>query len=387
VDDILQSIPDRAMRMWKVIAIISIIIFTQTAAADDLKDSSASPHYPSLVASLRAQSAVDFCGETVPLEIQDIRERLEKEMLLTLADRAQVILWMKRSPRFMPIIEKMLAEYDLPDDLKYVAIAESALRPHVGSPAGAIGFWQFMRATARNYGLAVNSDMDERRNIFKSTLAAIGYFDDLYADLGSWTLAAAAFNMGEEGLKSEILLQKTNDYHRLYLPLETQRYIFRIISAKLILQNPQKYGFQLTEKDLYPPLEFDQVEVHCAQRTPIRLIAQAAGTYFKKIKDLNPDIRGYYLPEGTHAVLVPKGAAPDFYARYEKAFTEWQENPDRQIHVVKPGDNLSSIAAFYKVPLPAILIWNGLNPRKHIHPNDRLIIYSPIRIPEEEKPE
>lgn len=373
--------------MWKVIAIISITIFTQAAIAEELNESPALPGYPSLIDSLRTQSAVDFCGETVPLEIQDIRERLEKEMLLTLADRPQVILWLKRAPRFLPIIEKMLAERNLPDDLKYVAIAESALRPHVGSPAGAIGFWQFMHATARNYGLAVNSDIDERRNIYKSTRAAIAYFEDLYADLGSWTLAAAAFNMGEEGLKSEILLQKTNDYHRLYLPLETQRYIFRIISAKLILKNPHKYGFQLTEEDLYPPLEFDQVEIQCTQRTPIRLIAQAAGTYFKKIKDLNPDIRGYYLPQGTHPILVPRGAAQNFYTRYEKAFREWQENPDRQVYVVKPGDNLYSIAAFYQVPLPAILIWNDLDPRKHIHPDDQLIIYSPIRIPEEERPE
>jgi membrane-bound lytic murein transglycosylase D len=153
------------------------------------------------------------------------------------------------------------------------------------------------------------------------------------------------------------------------------------------LENPHKYGFQLNEEDLYPPLEFDEVEVHCTQRTPIRLIAQAAGTYFKKIKDLNPDIRGYYLPEGTHPILVPKGAAQDFYTRYEEAITEWQKNPDRQIYVVKPGDNLYSIAAFYQVPLPAILIWNDLDPSKHIHPNDRLIIYSPIRVPEEERPE
>ena len=337
--------------------------------------------YPSLIKSIQFQEPIDFCGESVPLENQEVRERLEKEMLLTLADRPQVILWLKRSHRFMPLIEKELAANGLPDDLKYVAIAESALRPHAGSTAGAIGFWQFMQTTGRKYGLSVNAAIDERRSIYKSTRAAIAYLKFLYEEFQSWTLAAAAYNMGEEGLKSEMLLQEMNDYYRLYLPLETQRYIPRIISAKLILLNPEKYGFKLIEDDYYPPYEFDEVIVRCDQRTPIRLVAQAAGTYFKQIKDLNPDIRGHYLPAGSHAILLPKGSGDGFKERFDKAVAGWQKNPDKHVYTVKAGDNLSSIAKRFQVPLRALLVWNDLKGRHHIHPGDRLIIYKVVEAP------
>ena len=128
--------------------------------------------FPSLSARLHIDQPLDFCGETVQLDSRDVLERLEKELLLTLWDRPQVVLWIKRSGRYLPIIEKMLAANDLPADLKYIAIVESALRPHAGSRKGAIGFWQFMDATARKYGLIVNSEKDERRNIFLSTEAA-----------------------------------------------------------------------------------------------------------------------------------------------------------------------------------------------------------------------
>jgi hypothetical protein len=339
--------------------------------------------YPSLLKSIQFQEPIDFCGESVPLENQEVRERLEKEMLLTLADRPQVILWLKRSRRFMPLIEKELAANGLPEDLKYVAIAESALRPHAGSTAGAIGFWQFMQTTGRKYGLSVNAAIDERRSIYKSTRAAIAYFKFLHEEFQSWTLAAAAYNMGEEGLKSEMLFQEVNDYYRLYLPLETQRYIPRIISAKLILLNPEKYGFKLNEDDYYRPFEFDEIIVRCDQRTPIRLVAQAAGTYFKQIKDLNPDIRGHYLPAGSHAILLPKGSADGFKERFDKAVAGWQKNPDKHVYTVKAGDNLSSIAERFQVPLRALLVWNDLKTSHHIHPGDRLIIYKMVEAPEE----
>ncbi|MGD8970436.1 MAG: transglycosylase SLT domain-containing protein [Desulfobacterales bacterium] len=354
--------------------------FVQAAGPESLAEENG---YPSLIKSIQFREPIDFCGEAVPLENQEVRERLEKEMLLTLADRPQVILWLKRSHRFMPLIEKELAANGLPEDLKYVAIAESALRPHAGSTAGAIGFWQFMQTTGRKYGLSVNAAIDERRSIYKSTRAAIAYLTFLHEEFQSWTLAAAAYNMGEEGLRSEMLLQEVNDYYRLYLPLETQRYIPRIISAKLILLNPQKYGFKLIEDDYYPPYEFDDVIVRCDQRTPIRLVAQAAGTHFKQIKDLNPDIRGHYLPAGSHAILLPKGSGDGFKERFDKAVAGWQKNPDKHVYTVKAGDNLSSIAERFQVPLRALLVWNDLKGRHHIHPGDRLIIYKVVEAPPE----
>jgi len=367
------------MQKYLRLLLITVGVLMSTFALAAGPDSPADEDgYPSLLKSIQFKGPIDFCGESVPLENQEVRERLEKEMLLTVADRPQVILWLKRSHRFMPLIEKELAANGLPEDLKYVAIAESALRPHAGSTAGAIGFWQFMQTTGRKYGLSVNAAIDERRSIYKSTRAAIGYFKFLHEEFQSWTLAAAAYNMGEEGLKSEMLLQEVNEYYRLYLPLETQRYIPRIISAKLILLNPEKYGFKLIEDDYYPPYEFDEIIVRCDQRTPIRLVAQAAGTYFKQIKDLNPDIRGHYLPAGSHAILIPKGSGDGFKERFDKAVAGWQKNPDKHVYTVKAGDNLSSIAERFQVPLRALLIWNDLKSRHHIHPGDRLIIYKVV---------
>ncbi|MCD4717333.1 MAG: transglycosylase SLT domain-containing protein [Desulfobacterales bacterium] len=333
-------------------------------------------NFPSLISSLKVDTPIEFCGEEVPIKRQEIRERLEKELLLSLWDRPQVILWLKRSSRYLPHIEQMLKKNGMPDDLKYVAIAESAFRPHAGSSKGAMGFWQFMVGTGRKYGLVINEDIDERRNIFASTAAAIQYFKELHKKFRSWTLAAAAYNMGEEGLMSEILEQDTGDYYNLYLPLETQRYIFRVLSVKLILYDPEKYGFNLTEKDYYPPLTFDQVQVKCLQETPIRVIAQAGKTHFKVIKDLNPEIRGYYITKGNHNILIPKGASKGFQARYQGYVEKFFVAQKERVYIVKKGDNLSSIAERFGIPLVTLIIWNRIDIKRPIHPGDRLIIYT-----------
>jgi hypothetical protein len=353
-----------------------LIILTGTGIAFAQEPGMPSPSaWPSLMASVRITEPIDFCGEPVAIDRREVRERLEKEMLLTIWDRPQVVLWIKRTTRYLPIIEKMLSENKMPDDLKYVAIAESALRPHVGSSKGAIGFWQFLESTGQKYGLRINAEIDERRNIFASTLAAINYFKDLYQMLNSWTLAAAAFNMGELGLQAEIVSQKANDFYQLYLPLETQRYIFRIISAKIILSDPQRFGFEFTDQDLYSPLSFDRIHVECFQDTPIYIVAQAANTHFKAIKDLNPELRGYFLTAGMHSLLIPRGAANGFYARFKERVQQWVAENQERVYVVKEGDNLTVIAERFNVPLPALLIWNRLDGKKAIHPGDRIVIY------------
>jgi len=331
---------------------------------------------PALMAGVRITGSLEFCGEPVSLEDPENRERMEKELLLTIWDRPQVALWIKRSPRYLPLIEKVLKENGLPDDLKYIAIVESALRPHAGSRKGAIGFWQFMDSTGRRYGLKIDSEKDERRNIFYSTQAAIAYFKDLYEEFGSWTLAAAAYNMGEQGLQSEVLAQKTNNFYHLYLPLETQRYIFRILSAKLVLSHPQRFGFQYSPEDLYPPLRFERIKVECFQETPILIVAQAAGTHFKAIKDLNPEIRGHYLAAGSHSILIPEGTSEKFHANFDRLIDQWVSEKQERVYVVKQGDNLSNIAERFNVPLPALIIWNRLENKKHIHPGDRLVIHA-----------
>ena len=361
----------------RIIPVIFLIIaFGATPALSENPTAPEPTRMPSLISAVRISEPLDFCGEPMDPDVLKNRERLEKELLLTIWDRPQVALWIKRSARYMPLIQQMLKKNNMPDDIKYIAIVESALRPHVGSRKGAIGFWQFIDSTGRRYGLQIDAEKDERRNIFASTRAAIAYFKDLYEDLGSWTLAAAGYNMGEEGLKSEILAQKTDDFYRLYLPLETQRYVFRILSAKLILTNPQKYGFNYTREDLFAPLEFDRIKIECFQDTPIQIIAQAADTYFKVIKDLNPEIRGHYIAAGNHTILIPRGSSAGFRERYKELVDQWQANKKERVYVVKEGDNLSNIAERFNVPLKALIIWNRLEKKRHIYPGDRLVIHS-----------
>lgn len=343
------------------------------------------PAADNLPALVRLSTPLNFCGEPVPLQAPDVRERLERELLISLGNRPQVILWIKRSARYLPHIEKVLKDKGMPDDLKYLAIAESALRIHARSVKGATGIWQFMEATALKYQLKVSDRRDERLGFFAATGAALNYLKDLHALFGSWTLAAAAYNMGESGLKSEMLVQKIDNYYRLYLPLETQRYIFRILSVKLILSDPAKYGFRLTAGDLYAPDSFDSIEITLPRDTPIQLIAEAAKTDFKIIKDSNPEIRGYYLPEGTCRLLIPSGSADGFQGRFTTLFNQWLADREKHVYVVKEGDSLSTIAECFAVPLQALLIWNRLSTKERIHSGDRLIIF-PNRIPSGQAP-
>lgn len=324
-----------------------------------------------------------FCGEPVPFELQEVRERFEKEILLSSWDRPQVMLWLKRSSRYFPYIEEILKENGMPDDLKYIAVAESALRPNIRSKKGAVGYWQFISSTGKRYGLAVNQKKDERRNFFISTQAAITYLKDLYGILGSWTLAAAAYNMGEEGLLAEIHEQERNDFYKLYLPEETQRYIFRILSIKLIMENPAKYGFNIKDKDYYPPISFDTYIIESSYKIPLMLIAKAANTTFKTIKNLNPEIKGHFLEKGTHNINIPKTGSDDFISCYNLLLENFLSEKNNNIYIVKRGDTLYSIARKHNVPLLSIAIWNNLNKGLHIKQGDRLIIYPKETMPDE----
>lgn len=330
---------------------------------------------PALLPLLKISEPLYFCGEKVPLEVRDVRERLEKELLLSLWDRPQVILWLKRACRYMPTIEQMLKEAGVPDDLKYVAVAESALRPHVGSPKGALGFWQFMAGSALKWGLVVDRRIDQRRNLRLSTRAAIRYFEHLYSQTGNWTLAAAAYNMGEGGLVAESIEQDTRNYYRLYLPLETQRFIFRILAIKQIFSDPDRYGFHLAASDCYPPIDAGEIQVDCFEEVPIQLAARAAGTDFKALKDLNPEIRGHYLAPGSHTLLIPRAGVKGFPKRFQTMVKEYAETFQRRIYIVQKGDSLSTIAEKYDIPLAALIIWNRIDLNHPIHPGDRLVIH------------
>jgi hypothetical protein len=328
-----------------------------------------------LINGLKIDKPLTFCNETVPLNDIEIRERMERELLYAMEHNGEIISWLKRASRFFPHIEKVLKKNSMPDDLKYITIAESALKPLATSNKGAVGYWQFIEATGTRYGMEIDNGIDERRNFFSSTDAAIAYLKDLYAIFGSWTLAAAAYNMGEEGLKAEMLMQGVNNYYQLYLPQETQRYIFRILSAKIIMSNPKKYGFYLSQEDLYQPLELDEVEIFNNQPLPINIVARAAKTYFKAIKDLNPHIKGYYIPAGKRKIMIPQGAANGFSERYKEALEQWKTEKRESIYLIKKGDSLPGIASHFKVPVKAIMIWNGITAGKKILPGDKLYIF------------
>jgi hypothetical protein len=330
----------------------------------------------SLINALKISEPLTFCNEPVPLSDPDVKERLERELLVSLDNSDDVILWLKRANRYFPHIEKVLKNNSLPDDLKYIVIAESSLKPLATSNKGAVGFWQFIENTGVKYGMKINNDIDERRNFFTSTEAATAYLKDLYALFGSWTLAAAAYNMGEEGLKTEMLVQKVNNYYQLYLNQETQRYVFRILAAKIIMSNPKKYGYYLTEGDLYKPVQFDRVEITANQPVPIHIIAQAAMTYFKVIKDLNPHIKNYYLPAGKYNLLLPKDTASGFSERYENLLKQWLDEKEKAVYTVKKGDNLPTIAKRFNVSVKAIMIWNGISNAKDVSSGDKLFIFS-----------
>ena len=272
-------------------------------------------------------SPLSLCGEKVPLERQDVWEMMDQAFVLSVYNQEQVILWLKRANRYFPHIEKRLRERKMPDDLKYVAVVESSLRTYAVSSAKASGPWQFMEKTAKRFGLRVDSSVDERLNFERSTEAALNYLEELYRLFGSWGLAMAAYNCGEDRVAKSMELQGAANYYDMDLPLETERYIFRILSAKVILTNPERYGYRASSIRVYPVVETDRIEIHSHREVPVSAIARACGTTYKTIREMNPEIRNSSLPPGRYSLLVPKGAARDFRENFEKALS--QEPPPK----------------------------------------------------------
>ncbi len=331
----------------------------------------AAPWVQWLLNGIRSVQEVNVCGEPVPLSNPEVRERFEREMLLMLGDPAQVILWLKRGARYFPEIEAALAERHLPSDLKFIPIVESAFLPHAGSSKGAVGHWQFISETGKRQGLTITADVDERRNPVAATRAALDYLTALYREFGSWSLAAAAYNMGEEGLRTEIFLQDCRDFYQLYLPQETQRYVLRWAAAKFLLTHPERFGFILKPEDLYPPFATRQVKLDLEQPVSVLLIARAARTSYKTIRDLNPEIRGYFLPPGSHALNLPPDGATGFLERLTAMQTQ-AESSTGNIHVVQKGETLSGIAKKYGVPIKALTVLNRVDTNKPLIPGERI---------------
>ena len=201
---------------------------------------------------------VTFAGEKMPLENFDTRESLEREILTSAYRHSSTILIIKRANRYFPMIEKILKKNNIPDDFKYLAAAESEYSNMV-SPVGATGFWQIMPETGREEGMEINTVVDERYDVEKSTQFACDYFRKSYEKFGNWTLAAASYNGGRAGMDEQIEIQKQNNYYDLLLTEETARYIFRAVAYKLIISDPARYGFNITKEDLYPEIKYYEV--------------------------------------------------------------------------------------------------------------------------------
>jgi len=241
---------------------------------------------PSKVFALDIAEAYSFAGETVTMDEQDLRERMDKELLVNTYWQSNMMLMIKRSNKYFPTIERILKEEGVPDDFKYLAVIESGLE-NVNSPAGAKGFWQIMKTTGREMGLEVNSNVDERYHIENATRVACTYLKKAKKKLGSWTLAAASYNRGVSGINRLLEKQQVETYYDLLLNSETRRYVFRILAMKEILSNPAHYGFVFEAQDLYTEIPVYTVEVDTAISNIARF-AKTMGVNYKQMKIHNP---------------------------------------------------------------------------------------------------
>ena len=251
-------------------------------------------HFNAYLSTLEIPKKLDFCGERIPLEIPEVTERVEREFYLLLQQPGQVILYQKRAGRYFPIFDKYIKKQNVPEDLKYISVAESALYMS-RSGKGAVGLWQFMEATAKAMGLTVNEFVDERRNPDKSTEAGLRYLKQGYEKHKSWAMAAAGYNMGHTGVAENKEFQGVRDFFDLFLNEETSRYIFRIVVIKEILTNPEKYGFMLKDEQLYKPDKVKMITVDTAISN-LAEWAKSKGTTYKDVKILNPWILKRELP-------------------------------------------------------------------------------------------
>ncbi|MCC7534188.1 MAG: lytic transglycosylase domain-containing protein [Bacteroidia bacterium] len=259
------------------------------------------------VYSINAPKQIVFANEKVPMHEQDVQESFDREILTNTYWQSQTILLLKRANKFFPVIESILSKNGIPDDMKYVVLAESGLQ-NVVSPAGASGYWQFIEATAKIYGLEVSSEVDERYHVVKSTEAACKYFKEAYKQFNNWALVAASYNMGIEGLRKQLAQQGVNSYYELLLNAETARYVYRILAIKEIAEQPQKYGFHLLESHLYYPVK--TIKIKTNQTIP-DLIKYSLnnGTNYKTLKLLNPWLRSKSLTVAagkTYFIELPK---------------------------------------------------------------------------------
>ncbi|MEZ4853861.1 lytic transglycosylase domain-containing protein [Flavobacterium sp.] len=263
-----------------VVALSSLFIFATATRIKEKQIDTSHTIYP---------KQMDFANENVPMHIVDVEERLDREMIVNMNYHSNTILVIKRANKVFPIIEPILAKNGVPDDFKYLAVIESSLA-NVTSPAGAKGIWQFMPATAKEKGLEVNSNVDERYHLEKATQAACEYLLEAKQQFGSWTLVAASYNVGMNGISRRLEEQQVSNYYDLLLPEETSRYVFRILALKEIMKNPSKYNFNISDDMKYSLPETTSITV-ATEIPDLVAFAKEKGINYKTLKYYNPWLR------------------------------------------------------------------------------------------------
>ena len=300
----------------KKLAIAAIVLASLALAGEAFifatrKEESEAVHQRAIRADYRVYApsipdTLSFAGERVPLNQYYVRESLDRELVSNMYYQSSTLFNIKRATRVFPTIERILREQGVPEDMKYLCVIESGLQC-VTSPAGAQGWWQFMKTTGQKYGLEVGDDIDMRNHLEASTVAACKYLKDLKRRFGSWTAAAAAYNCGESGLNKRLVAQRQDSYYELLLNQETQRYVYRILALKLIMQHPQDYGFYVRRCDTYPEVPTTEVDL-TGQEVDLVDFARDHGTTYKVLRMLNPWLTSSTLKNKagkTYKVKIP----------------------------------------------------------------------------------
>lgn len=381
-------------------------LFTSSTTTDAKEKSPVNDRFN--VYSVQVPADAAFAGEKVPLEDFDVYERLDKELLVNTFYQSQTLLLHKRANRWFPLIIPIIKRYGIPEDFKYIPLIETGFTNSV-SQAGAAGYWQFLEKTAREYDLEVNEYVDERYNVEKATEAACKYFKESYKQFGNWSMVAAAYNMGPTGLKNQVKKQGESSYYDLLLNSETARYVFRLIAVKQIIEHPERYGYRILKKDLYPPLETYKVKVDTTI-TNFVSFARQHNINYKLLRIVNPWLRDAHLPNAsgkTYFVEIPKNISlykellqeeikgskqfllpqeenesvsqaldePEFNAANLEAAMA-SRGLHKLEHAVAEGEDLDAIAVQYELSGHQLALWNNLN-SKELKPNQKLVVYLP----------
>jgi len=283
-----------------------------TNTASDLDYQKAFQHSNKIFALVLPDKA-EFAGEEAPLGLYYVREGLDRELMVNAYWHSSTLLMLKKSNRYFHMIIPILKKYNIPEDFKYLALIESGLS-NVQSPAGAAGFWQFIPGTGKNFGLEISDQVDERFHVEKATEAACKLLRGSYNKFGSWTLAAAAYNVGEGRIAKELERQKAGNYYDLYLPEETMRYVYRIIALKLLYEHPTEYGYFIRKKDLYPPIPTYTVTID-SSITSLPGFSKEMKINYRLLKEFNPWLRSDKLVNPSkkkYVITLPAKGFEDF---------------------------------------------------------------------------